>query len=177
MGKKIGNFFNIEMKARYINPSYVRSVLKRLKADFKGTDHQIDTYFKINNGRLKLRQGKIENNLIFYKRDNKKGPKKADVILYEVKDNEIKNILEKSLGILCTVDKKREIYYIDNVKFHIDKVKGLGNFIEIESKSGSRSKSAMLKQVRHYMKLFRIKEMDLVKNSYSDMLMKKINTT
>ena len=31
------------------------------------------------------------------------------------------------------MDKKREIYFIHNVKFHIDNVKNLGTFIEIEA--------------------------------------------
>ena len=171
MGKKVESFFNIEIKARCRNPAHVRSVLRKLEAGYKGTDHQIDTYFKINNGRLKLRQGKIENNLVYYQRENKKGPKQADVMLFVV-SGKIKDVLAKSLGILCIVDKKREIYFIGNVKFHIDKVKKLGNFVEIESKSGKMSRNAMLKQVSRYMKLFGVRNQDLVTHSYSDLIMR-----
>lgn len=173
MGKKIESFFNIEIKARCHNPAHVRSVLRKLEADFQGIDHQTDTYFKINNGRLKLRQGRFENNnLVYYQRENRKGPKQADVMLYPLRDDRIKDFLAKSLGILCIVDKKREIYFIGNIKFHIDKVKKLGSFIEIESKSGKMSRNAMLKQVSHYMKLFGVRNQDLVTHSYSDLIVR-----
>ena len=73
---------------------------------------------------------------------------------------------------MAVVDKKREIYFIDNVKFHIDKVKGLGNFIEIEAidKTGKIGKKKLLEQCNYYIKLFGIKNTDLLSNSYSDLL-------
>ena len=57
---------NSEIKARCADQEAVRHYLREHGADFKGTDHQIDTYFDVPEGRLKLRQGPIENNLIFY---------------------------------------------------------------------------------------------------------------
>ena len=45
----------------------------------------------------------------------------------------LKEVLTKALGVLTVVDKKREIYFIGNVKFHIDTVESLGTFIEIEA--------------------------------------------
>ena len=103
---------NIEIKARCGKPSKIRKLLRSLGADFKGKDHQIDTYFKIPNGRLKLREGNIENCLIYYQRKNKRGPKQSDVILFKTSsDTSLKEILSKSLGILAVVDKQREIYF------------------------------------------------------------------
>ncbi len=74
---------NIEIKARCEDQEGIRKILKSLKADFKGTDHQIDTYFKARSGRLKLREGDIENFLVFYKRSNQSGPKQSDVTLHK----------------------------------------------------------------------------------------------
>jgi len=73
------------------------------------------------------------------------------------------------------VDKSREIYFIDNVKFHIDIVKNLGTFIEIEAidETGSRDNATLLKQCEQYMELFAVAESDLVKVSYSDLLLAK----
>jgi len=62
---------NIEIKAKSNNQDKIRELLKSKHADFKGVDHQIDTYFKVNFGRLKLREGNIENNLIHYNRENR----------------------------------------------------------------------------------------------------------
>lgn len=78
---------NIEIKAKCNDHDKIRSVLKSHNADFKGIDHQIDTYFKVNNGRLKLREGNIENFLVFYERENKEGPKQSDVILFKSDPN------------------------------------------------------------------------------------------
>jgi adenylate cyclase class IV len=47
---------NIEIKAKSTDQNRVRDVLKSRNADFKGVDHQIDTYFNVNFGRLKLRE-------------------------------------------------------------------------------------------------------------------------
>ncbi|MCL4418439.1 MAG: class IV adenylate cyclase [Actinobacteria bacterium] len=154
-------------------------ITKSQKADFKGTDHQIDTYFKVKAGRLKLREGNIENYLIHYQRDNQEGPKQSDVTLFKTSsDPSLKDILTKSLEILVVVDKKREIYFIENIKFHIDKVKNLGDFIEIEAidKEGSIGKDKLLKQCNQYMELFGIKDSDLISCSYSDLLLNNLQS-
>lgn len=167
---------NIEIKAKSKNTKKIRQILKSRKADFKGIDHQIDTYFKIINGRLKLREGNIENCLIHYERKNQKGPKQSNITLFKTQAGpSLKEILTKSLGVLVVVEKRREIYFIENVKFHIDKVKGLGSFIEIEAidKDGKIGKNKLLKKCKEYMNLFSIKEENLVANSYSDLKLNK----
>jgi len=69
------SYLNVEIKAWCSDPSIVRNYLHSRDADFKGTDDQTDTYFNVSNGRLKMREGNIENNLIFYERHNQSGPK------------------------------------------------------------------------------------------------------
>src|SRR3989344_8793261 len=150
---------NIEIKAKCNDHEKIRSILKSRKADFKGTDHQIDTYFKVNNGRLKLREGNIENFLVFYEREDKEGPKQSNVILFKSDPkSSLKEILQTSLGALVIVDKQREIYFVENVKFHIDTVKNLGTFMEIEAidSNGTIGKDKLQEQCQHYMELFSI---------------------
>jgi adenylate cyclase, class 2 len=167
---------NIEIKARCADASFIRNYLQQHNADFKGTDFQTDTYFNVNNGRLKLRQGNIENSLIYYKRENKAGPKLSEVILFKVKEESelLKKALTQSNGIKVEVKKKREIYFIENVKFHIDEVEGLGSFVEIESidEDGSKGIDLIKKQCDFYVQALQIEEDDLLTMSYSDMLMK-----
>jgi adenylate cyclase, class 2 len=169
-------FINIEIKARTTQASFIREYLRKAGADYKGTDVQTDTYFKVPSGRLKLRQGKIENNLIFYDRPNQEGPKQSDFLLQPVQDSEgLKNILTKALGLKVIVTKTREIYYIKNIKFHIDQLEGLGSFVEIEAgnKLADLSVKELHEQCRFYMQEFGIKEEDLLSHSYSDMLLEK----
>jgi predicted adenylyl cyclase CyaB len=167
---------NIEIKAKSRNQDFVKEVLKSLNAKFVGVDNQLDTYFKINSGRLKLREGNIENSLVHYDREDKEGPKQSNVTFYMSADNtSLKNILTNALGILVGVEKSREIYFIDNVKFHIDSVKDLGTFVEIEAmdSDGKIGKDKLLEQCNHYLDLFKIKKVDLISNSYSDLLLEK----
>jgi predicted adenylyl cyclase CyaB len=167
---------NIEIKAKSNNQDEIRKILKSKNADFKGLDHQIDTYFKVNSGRLKLREGNIENHLIHYQREDKEGPKQSDIILFKSDPkSSLKEILTKALGILVVVDKKREIYYIDNVKFHIDAVEGLGSFVEIEAidEDGTIGKDKLLEQCQFFLDLFKISKEDLISVSYSDLLLQK----
>lgn len=166
---------NIEIKAASDDQGKIRKTLRSLNADFRGIDHQTDTYFKVNHGRLKLREGEIENNLIWYERDNITGPKQANVILFRSDPgSSLKEILTKSCGILAIVDKKREIYFINNVKFHIDTVDGAGSFIEIEAidEDGTIGRDKLMEQCNYYLRLFNIPDSDLVNCSYSDMLLK-----
>jgi predicted adenylyl cyclase CyaB len=164
---------NIEIKARSNNHEPIRAYLKEHGADSKGTDHQIDTYFQVSHGRLKLREGNIENALVYYERSNQKGPKQADVMLFRTEPGaSLKDVLIASVGVLAVVDKQREIYFIDNVKFHLDTVKNLGTFMEIEAiDDGTRGKDELERQCQHFLQELGIKEDDLLTNSYSDMVL------
>jgi len=172
-------YLNVEIKAICNDPSFVRNYLANHEAIFKGIDEQTDTYFTVNNGRLKLREGNIENNLIFYNRTNQAGPKSSHFHLVKIEDAKgLKEVLERSCGIKMIVRKSREIHYVDNVKFHIDDVPGLGSFIEIEAGNilANKTEAELLDQCNFYLKEFGIKEEDLIAESYSDMLM-KLNDT
>ena len=169
------SYLNVEIKARCADPSFVRNYLIDHSADFKGIDEQIDTYFNVSSGRLKLREGNIENNLIFYNRNDQAGPKSSHFHLVKIEDAKgLKEVLEESCGIKMIVRKKREIYYIDNVKFHIDEVPEHGTFIEIEAGNilTNKTEAQLSAQCNFYLKEFGIKEEDLIAGSYSDMLMK-----
>jgi len=167
---------NIEIKAHCSNPSVIEEFLRDVKADYIGTDHQVDTYFDVSKGRLKLREGNIENALIHYHRENISGPKKSDVLLYKTTPHSgLKNLLSKSLGVKVVVDKQRKIYFIENIKFHIDIVKELGSFVEIEAidETGQGDQAKLFEQCQRYLTKFRINQSELVDVSYSDLLIQK----
>jgi adenylate cyclase class IV len=125
---------------------------------------------------LKLREGNIENYLVYYERNNQAGPKQSDVILFpNPPGSTLKEILTRAYGELITVDKYREIYFIDNVKFHLDTIYELGQFVEIEAidKQGNIEKDILHEQCKKYTTLFGITEGELVSESYSDLLLWK----
>jgi adenylate cyclase, class 2 len=169
-------YLNVEIKAHCNNPDYIRDYLKNYPSSFKGVDEQTDTYFNSPNGRLKLREGNIENNLIYYERHNNPGLKQSHFHLVKVEDaNGLKMVLTESMGLKVIVKKRREIYYIDNVKFHIDEVPGLGSFMEIEAGNiiADLSKEKLQEQCDFYIKKFGIRDEDIIDVSYSDMLLEK----
>jgi adenylate cyclase class 2 len=168
------SFLNVEIKARCGEPGVARDYLRTQNAELRGVDDQTDTYFNVHHGRLKLREGAIENNLIFYERNDQAGPKSSRFYLVPVSDIEaMKEALTASLGVKVVVKKKREIYYISNVKFHIDEVPGVGSFIEIEAGNigVALSQQELHDQCEFYLKELRIANEDLVEISYSDMLL------
>ncbi|HRE39393.1 MAG TPA: class IV adenylate cyclase [Chitinophagaceae bacterium] len=165
-------YLNVEIKARCTNPAFIRNYLLSNNAEYRGTDEQTDTYFHVPHGRLKLREGNIENNLIYYERSNQAGPKDSHFQLVKIDDAAgLKEVLAKANGIKTVVKKKREIYYIGNVKFHIDEVPGLGSFVEIEAGNilADLTKDQLKEQCDYYLAAFNIKTEDLIEVSYSDM--------
>ena len=165
---------NIEFKAATNRLNELETLLKQYNPVFIGEDHQVDTYFNVDKNRLKLREGNIENALIHYERENTAGSKSSHVLLYQHQpDKTLKEILIKTLGIKAVVDKKRKIYFINNVKFHFDTVAGLGTFVEVEAidKDGSIGKEKLQAQCNEYAALLTIAAEDYCSVSYSDMVL------
>lgn len=164
---------NVEIKARAADLVPVRAVLATRGARFVGLDHQVDTYFRVASGRLKLREGDIENALIHYERENTAGPKHSKVgLLATTPGSPLKGMLTAALGIDVVVDKRREIHFLDNVKIHLDEVAGLGTFVEIEAidDDGTRPLAALRAQCEELTAAFGIRDEDLLAVSYSDLL-------
>lgn len=165
---------NVEFKAATDRLEELEQILLSEFPRYIGEDHQVDTYFKVEKGRLKLREGNIENALIHYDRQNIAGSKSSHILLYKHKANSsLKKILTRAIGIKAIVDKKRKIYFIDNVKFHFDTVVGLGTFVEVEAidEKGKIGVEKLTHQCNKYSALFNLEEQDFIGVSYSDMIL------
>lgn len=165
-----------EIKCPIHNPENIRTWLLDHNADFKGVDKQTDTYFHVNAGRLKLREGNIENTLIRYFRPETTSIKQSDVLFQPLSKDVtfgLKQILKSTLGIWKIVEKQRSIYFIDNVKFHIDKVTGLGDFIEIEAidTDNQFTTDELKKQCSFYINQLDLDPSTFIDKSYSDMVL------
>ncbi|MBI4164297.1 MAG: class IV adenylate cyclase [Acidobacteria bacterium] len=166
---------SFEFKARLRDEAPIRRALKRLRARYLGEDHQIDTYFKVARGRLKLREGKIENALIFYNRANAPRARRSTVEMTLLpRRNSVKQVLSRVLETLAVVDKCREIYFVGTVKIHLDRVPGLGMFVEVEAISRSGRIARARRLASRFRKMFRIPAANLVGESYSDLVLQKL---
>ena len=167
---------NVELKARCADPTRVRKVLDDAGADFRGTDAQRDVYFRVPAGRFKLRRGTIERSLVFYQRADSAGVKASHVTmvtqLEEALMAPLEDALGTALGVANVVEKKREIRFVGNVKFHLDEVPGLGAFVEIEAieSPDARDEAALRAQCEAWRVRLGIESGDLVAHSYTDLV-------
>jgi len=161
---------NLELKARIESPSKVLRTLKKMGSHSE-TLIQTDTYFGINRGRLKLREfakGKAE--LIFYTRNEKVGHRWSNYSLLSISDiKKTKEFFKKAFGISAVVRKTRRVYYYkEEARIHIDKVRGIGMFIEFEVFCKGRKKKAIF-LYNKLVKSFGIKGKNIVRCSYADL--------
>jgi predicted adenylyl cyclase CyaB len=125
---------NIEIKARYPDDAKARHVCEEIGAACMGTVRQIDTYFRIQKGRLKLREqdpGTVE--LIAYVRPDREDQRCSEFVLIAVDSPAtVKGIFSALLGVETVVE-TRTIYILDSARIHIDEVDEMGRFLEIEA--------------------------------------------
>jgi predicted adenylyl cyclase CyaB len=82
-------------------------------------------------------------------------------------------MLAAALGLMVAVDKRREIYFVGNVKIHLDEVAGLGKFLEVEAIGHLEDRGQLQAQCDEFVREFGVKQEDMVAGSYSDLLMNK----
>jgi predicted adenylyl cyclase CyaB len=167
---------NIEIKARCDDLAAAKAVAEKLGADFAGVLHQVDTYFKVSRGRLKLREiNSRESQLIFYERPDNLGPKVSSYQIYPIQNSaDLTAILTSALGIWRVIEKVRELYWWDGVRIHLDCVSGLGNFIELEGIIQSTDeKDNVDKKIQQLIAAFNISAAR-ISGSYSDLFPESI---
>jgi predicted adenylyl cyclase CyaB len=164
---------NIEIKARLKSISSAEHIASRLAG---GGHHtrllQVDTYFNVPDGRLKLREDGVAGELIYYRRPDAPGPSRCDYTIASIGSPvEVKGVLEAALGVRCVVRKHRAMYLHKNVRIHLDEVDELGSFLELEAvmPEGSTDKEGK-SLVLNLMRAFGLKRDDLVDCSYCDLI-------
>lgn len=171
----------VELKARVNSHNDLRNQLSEIGAEYIGTFNQIDHYFEVPEGRLKLREVKGNKTamLIYYERENIAGPKLDEAFILKIQDfKDFKKILNKILNPLILIEKVREIYRFQGTQIHLDTVKNLGTFIEFERKTDYNSNMVEKNQriLEKLMVILKITPSNLETLSYSDLAnYKKIN--
>ena len=165
---------NLEIKARCADLAEARRRAAALATEHVGVDHQVDTYFVTARGRLKLRESSLSGGqLVPYLRPDQAGPKRSDYRVIPVDDPaSLKVLLAEILGVHRIVDKQREIFLFENVRIHLDRVEGLGSFLELEAVfDGSPAAEAeQQRKVDWLMKELRVAPGELLATSYEALL-------
>lgn len=163
---------NIEIKAKIRDYEKVKKLTEELCPTLVQIEHQEDTFFNTTKGRLKLRETEINSALIYYARKDSLEPSQSDIAISFIENPDtLKSVLSKSLGIRGLVNKKRILYKYAQTRIHLDDVKGLGKFIELEVvlKSDQTIKDGEI-IANELMDKFDIQKTDLIDVAYIDLI-------
>ncbi len=166
---------NVEIKAR-LAPEELGRVREAALARSRGAPavlRQTDTFYRVPSGRLKLRcfeDGTGE--LIAYDRPDRAGPRLSSYVVSRcLEPRSLHEALERALGVRGVVDKRREVIQIGPTRVHLDQVRGLGCFLELEvvlgPGQGVEDGEAVAAEL---MEAFQIRRQALVAGAYIDLL-------
>jgi len=115
---------NIELKASYPDLVRAESLAKQLDAKFQWRKRQVDTYFHVAHGRLKLREEEGEAaELISYFRADRAGSRESNYQRLSLPVSEpLRQMLADTLGVWLEVIKTRTLFLYQNVRIHLDEV-------------------------------------------------------
>jgi len=166
---------NLELKARDSAPERTVRACEELGAEGGGVLRQRDVYFSVPHGRLKLR---YENDgiaqLIAYERPDDQGVKASRYrVMPVIAAAELEAALSAALGVVVEVRKTRRLFLYDGVRIHLDRVEGLGRFIELEALAdpagGDRAgREKVLGELRNALG---VGDDDLVAGSYCELVL------
>jgi adenylate cyclase class IV len=164
---------NIEIKARISSVEMLFPKAAALASQGPFEIAQDDTFFRCETGRLKLRDLlNGEGELIFYRRSNETGPKES---FYLRSTTSTPDVLRESLSIaygeIGRVIKQRTLFLVGRTRIHLDRVEGLGHFLELEVVLGKHEPSdSGVREAHEIMGRLGIGTDQLVEGAYVDLL-------
>lgn len=165
---------NLELKIKVKSHIPFRRILKNTGAENRGLLKQKDIYYSVPSGLLKLRIENGNESLIMYERDESGKKRWSDysVIYFESKKSE--KIFSPLFEIETVVEKNRELFYLDDTRVHLDTVKNLGKFLELETLVVRGKKDAQ-KRFDKIIELLKLDTSKQIRNSYRDLMIAKVN--
>jgi adenylate cyclase class IV len=160
---------NLELKARLPSLEQADRRARSIGASLLEEIRQTDTYFAVPNGRLKLREfddGRSE--LIFYERPEVAPERQSSYSRIPLPSGtRLVPLLAKAVGIVTVVRKERRVFLYRGARIHLDRVDGMGTFLEFEVplEQGTPGEPLM----RELRSLFAIEDAHVLQASYADL--------
>ena len=163
---------NLEFKANCDSLDVFRERLARLQAEHRRTMKQLDTYFNVPQGRLKLREiDTDEAQLIYYERSDLAESRYSNYQVCGISEPmAFKQIATMAWGVKGVVEKQRELWMFGDTRIHLDEVRNLGQFVELETVIRDQTEEEAQTEHQLVKDALGIKEEDLVSVSYSDLI-------
>jgi len=164
---------NVEIKARVADRDDLERRARAIATEGPVQIAQDDTFFRCESGRLKLRAlGPDRGELIFYRRPDAQGPKESFYLRSSTSSPDtLRQSLALAYGVSGRVRKQRTLYLAGRTRIHIDRVEGLGDFMELEVVlAEGEAVDAGVREARDVMAKLGIEATSLVEGAYVDLL-------
>lgn len=164
---------NIEIKARLKSWTKSFQSVRELSGASPEVLKQKDVYFEVPTGRLKLRIFDSEHGqLIRYFRPDTRGPKTSQFTIVPIDEpKQLLNVLGTAYGVKSIVRKTRYVFHYGRTRIHLDRVRDLGAFLELEVVLHVGEKTSEARnEALELMQRLRINEKELLRGSYADMI-------
>lgn len=137
---------------------------------------QDDTFFRCDAGRLKLRTlSPCSGELIFYRRADRQGPKESFYHLTPTSEpDRLRETLSLACGQIGRVRKMRTLFLVGRTRIHLDRVEGLGHFLELEVvlEEGEPLEAGM-REAHDIMARLGVEPSQLIEGAYLDLLLRQ----
>ena len=170
---------NIEIKARIEDLGVVRTKAAALASGPAQVIDQVDTFFRVIRGRLKVRAfADGSGELIAYERSDEAGPKQSSYTRVECHDAAaLCEALSRVLPVRGVVSKHREVFLVGRTRIHLDVVNNLGSFVELEVVlRDGESPEAGRHEAHRLLEALDIPESNLIPDAYIDLLERREST-
>jgi len=164
---------NVEIKARIASVEALLPAVAALADEGPIEIAQEDTFFACEQGRLKLRRfAGDRGELIFYRRADQSGPKESFYVLSPTATpDSLRQCLALAWGESGRVCKLRTLFLVGRTRVHLDRVEGLGDFLELEVvlREGEDG-AAGVREARELMEQLCVDPSQLIEGAYVDLL-------
>ncbi len=160
---------NLELKIKLDSFTSIKALLKKISAEKVSALNQKDVYYKTSPGLLKLRIENGSQSIIKYLRDEKSNTRFSNFEVIHFSDGEGEKFFNDLLKIEAVVEKKRQLYLYNNTRIHLDSVKNLGNFLELETLV-LFGKSDAQKRFNEIKRLLKLNGYQQIRKSYRDLI-------
>lgn len=164
---------NIEIKAHIESVAAMTPTVVAIADEGPTELTQDDTFFRCDAGRLKLRMFSAEGGeLIFYRRANQPGPKESFYVRSPTSAPEtLREALSLAFGQVGRVRKHRTLFLVGRARVHLDRVEGLGHFLELEVVlAGGERAEAGIREAEQLLRKLGVEPSQLIEGAYVDLL-------
>jgi len=167
---------NLELKVKIRSHDEVITLLNSIKCEITNTLTQKDTYYKYPKGLLKLREQNGKFQLVKYQRNGRSTERWSDYSILHLSGDNVEKYLEELFEVETIVKKVRNLYIYKNTRIHLDEVKKLGKYLELETVVEEITQEEAKQQFEDVINLLNLESLTGIRNSYKDLVLKnKVN--